>query len=81
MRELQRPITKVDSELMPPPPLPFEWSSSGSPGSSSSSSSGIDFSRILSNTATDRASAAADLESVFNIILDMVHLYPHWGKW
>lgn len=76
VRELQKPIASGDSELMPPPPSPFERSTSGSPASTSSSGS----SRTPWTTAAHRASAAADLESVFNILVDMMHFHPQWGK-
>ena len=31
-------------------------------------------------TAADRAAAASDLETVVNLVTDMMQFYPQWGK-
>lgn len=74
MRELQRPILNLDSELMPPPPPPSLAGQTSDSGRSNSPNRPFPF------TAADRASAAVDLESLINILVEMVHFYPQWGE-
>lgn len=71
VRDLQRPVVDPDWEQMPPPPATSSRSRSDSLNRSRST---------FSFTSADRASAAADLDSVIKILIDMMHLYPQWGK-
>lgn len=71
VRELQRPVVSADWEQMPPPPPP----AGRSRGVPTNPSRGA-----FPFTATDRASVAADLDSVIKVLIDMMHFYPQWGK-
>lgn len=71
VRELQRPVVNPDWERMPPPPPPA-GRAGGVP---------IDPSRgVFPFTVADRASVAADLDSVIKVLIDIMHFYPQWGK-